>query len=204
MGGSANYCLYHHHRSQIKRNQTEGKNQLGEVIGQPKPGDLVKVHYKISIHGKKGYQIIDTSAHSMVSFRVAKLSSGHQGLYRGLNELIINGPMLLGDSVKAVLPPELAYDTMGLDRNYNVNGGFTQAAIENTFQMAAPNDPNAPASHQGRNPLSLAYVKVPPNTSIDIKLDLMQIEHHRRELKKMTPLDYATSGFMSGFGLKWG
>ena len=182
--------------------ETEGKDQLGNVVGKPNPGDIVKVHYETHIHGKKGYKIVATRAHTgSVPFRMAGKSSDHQGIYRGLNELILRGNMKLGDSIKAVIPPELAYDTQGLDRCYGVNGGFVQAAIHNTTQMAAPNHPNAPASHQGRNPLSLAYVAVPPNASVDIVLDLVQVNNHKREIPKMTWCECITTSIMTGLGL---
>ena len=136
----------------------------------------------------------------MVAFRLAKNSSEHQGLYRGLNEIMLNGHVLLGDAVKAEIPPELAYDTVGLDRYYNVEGGFIQGAIQNEHQMAAPNNPNAPASHQNRNPLCLAYVAVPPDSTIDLELEVMQINHHRREIREMTIGECLCTGISSAFG----
>ena len=170
------------------------------MIGKPKVGDVVKVHYIASVHGKKGWEIVNTKAHALVQFRIAKDSSQHKGLWRGLNELIIKGDVQLGDAIQAEIPPELAFGKEGLERRYEVNGGFTQAAIGNDTMMAVPNDPNCPPSHKERNPLGLAYVPVAPNSTIDIKLELMQVNHHRREIKEMTCGECICSAIMSGLG----
>ena len=74
------------------------------MIGKPKVGDIVKVHYIASVHGKKGWEIVNTRAHALVQFKIAKDSSQHKGLWRGLNEFIITGDVQLGDAIQAEIP----------------------------------------------------------------------------------------------------
>ena len=149
----------------------------------------------MTLQGKPKYKVIDTKFHKKsVGFRLLESSSQYEGLYRGLNQLFLSRPILLGDSVTVEIPPELAFDSAGLDKHYNVNAAHLALAQETYMDFGSPtndltdfttgpNESKAPASHQNRNPLGIAYVRVPPNTGVVLSLELWQINNHHREIK---------------------
>lgn len=174
------------------------------MIGKPKVGDIVKVHYSAFSLKPDGVtrnsQIIDTRGdiQKLVSFEVIKNPHARQGLYRGLNEAV--KLMELGDEAKFTLDPGLAFDTRGLDQYYVANSGFLNSGME-IIATVMPNDPCAPESHKDRNPFCVAYRSVPPNAKVELNLILMEVRGYRREIPARTGGDYLCSCLMSGLGL---
>ena len=186
--------------------ETEGLNQLGEHIGKPKVGDVVKVKYSAYTvkNGKKYAQIIDTShVGPLVSFKVCDTTNkDHKGLYAGLNEVIQT--MNLGEEATVQLTSDLAFGEIGLDRYYDASGGYVKSQM-GVLGTCMPNDPKSPPSHHDRNPLCVAYVGVAPNTDIILEnLALMEINNHRREIPKQSCCDIIMNSIAQAFGLNSG
>jgi hypothetical protein len=173
-------------------------------MGKPKPGDYVKVKYYADVlkpNGKSGGNFIDTEhIGKQVAFKVTSTKNGgqpHQGLYVGLNEAVQN--MLLGEEAKLILSSDMAFGDEGLPKHYNANSGFLGSSV-GIIGVAMANDPNAPKGHHGRNPLCVAYIGVPPNSEIQVKIALLEINGHRRAIKEMTCLDCILSSLTYGLG----
>lgn len=146
---------------------------------------------------QRGDRFIDTKAHEkLISFKVTD-GEGHRGLYRALNEAVKG--MQLGDEAKFVISSDMAFGEQGLDMYFDPSMGFWKGSVA-IIGTGMPNDPRSPASHHGRNPLCLAYVAIQPNTDIELKLDLMQINDHRRAIPETSCADCLCSAIMTGLG----
>ncbi len=177
--------------------KTQGKNQLGECIGKPKPGDLVKIHYVMyrvmPIQGNKkkwdqkefkdlilDADVIDTRhVGPMVSFTVTDDKMKHAGLYTGLNEVVKT--MNLGEEATVHLNYNNAFGDAGLEAFYPVKALRRDKRMDNL--------PDCPSSHRNRNPLCVAYVAIHPGQDVLLQLELIQVGIHHRELPPYTARD---------------
>lgn len=180
--------------------ETEGRDQLDEVIGKPKVGDIVKVNYVLYRlkNNKRDGKVIDTKAHKLVRFKITDSNSEQDGIYRGLNEAVKG--MNLGEEANVTLTPDIAYGEQGLSRYYNADSGFLKSGVE-IIGVAMPDDPKAPQNHKGRHPISIAYIGVPSGASVELQsLSLMQINNHARKIPEQSCLSCICNAILVGLG----
>ena len=196
------------HTQEITR-ETNGEDQVGNVIGKPKVGDTVRLKYRAYTMKKgrdgklkKDGNFIDTDhLGPQVAFQVTE-DKEHTGLYEGLNAVVKS--MNLGEEANVILSSDLAFGEQGLSRFYEPNAGYLKSRM-GILGTVMPSNPNAPSDHHNRNPLCIAYVGVQPGSSIFLEgLALMEVNNKRRAIPTYSCCDCIVSSIMNGFGLNSG